>query len=134
MAFLDEIATRVATAIGGTVGTNVFKGSMPNDPDACVAVYEYGGRAADHGFGVVTKVQHEHPAVQVLVRGIADDYSTPRTTAETIRNSLAQVQATTLSGVFYLLITPAQSPFLFKRDENERVYIACNYNCDKEPS
>ena len=134
MSVLDDIAARIATAISGTVGTDVFKGRLPNEPNVCVAVFEYGGRASEHGFGVVTKVQHEHPSVQVLVRGEPQDYETPRATADAIRNSLAQVQATLLNGVLYLMITPLQSPFLFRRDENERVIIACNYSCDKEPS
>ena len=41
---LDDLATRIATAISGTVGTDVFKSILPPEPDAVVSVFETGDR------------------------------------------------------------------------------------------
>jgi hypothetical protein len=133
MPVVNEIAAQLATLGLGTVGTTIHLGMMPETPDVCCAVYEYGGPASDLGFGV-SGVQHETPGVQVVFRGTAGDYATPRTSAATAHNGLAAVQGTTLSGTKYLTIRPVQSPFLLKRDANDRVYIACNYLANKEPS
>jgi hypothetical protein len=133
MPVLNEIAAQLATLGLGTVGTTIHIGMMPETPDVCCAVYEYGGPPSDLGFGV-SGVQHETPGVQVVFRGSPGDYATPRTSAGTAHNGLAAVQGTTLSGTAYLTIRPVQSPFPLKRDANDRVYIACNYLANKEPS
>lgn len=137
MAFLDEIAAKLAALGCGTVGTTIHKGMMPETPDACVAVYEYGGVAPEFGFDTAG-IRYETPAVQVVCRGVAHDYTTPRATAQTAYTGLAAVEATTLSGggtsALYLTIHPQQSPFLMQRDDNNRVYIAFNCLCEKELS
>lgn len=138
MPVLNEIAAKLASLGLGTVGTTIHIQTMP-ETDASssgmpmCAVYEYGGLAADLGFGD-TGILHEHPSVQVVFRGWPYDYATPRTSAGTAHNGLASVQGTTLSGTNYLLIRPSQSPFPIKKDEMHRWYIGCNYQIDKEPS
>lgn len=133
MSVTTEIATRVATATGLVAETSLFRGMMPASPDVCGAVYEYPGIPPLHGFGVAG-IQHEQPGVQVVFRGAPHDYDGPMAMARAAYNSLAAVQGTTLGGTKYLMIRPQQSPYALKRDENERVYIACNYLCEKEPS
>ena len=130
---LQEIGALLATAGVGTVGTSLFLGYMPDQPDACGAIYEYGGERAELGFGV-PGVQFENPSVQVVFRAGPQEYAAPRALAETAFRELAEVQATTLSGTRYLIVRPKQSPFEMKRDEAERVYIACNFDIRKEPS
>jgi hypothetical protein len=140
MPVLNEIATRLASdgvgTVGGTSGDVIHIGTMPetDTTGTVIALYEYGGEAADLGFGVTSKVKYEYPRVQVVCRGTANDYATPRATADTVRNKLAQVQGVTLSGINYLLVRPLQSPFPMKRDEQHRFYFACNYAVEKEPS
>lgn len=133
MPFLNEIAAYLATNGIGTVETDLFIGRMPESPHACCAVRESGGLPPDHGFGVAG-IQFETPSVQVVCRGEAHDYVTPRALADTAWAKLAEVQATSLSGTFYNMITPRQSPFELKRDEKGRVHIAFNALCEKEPS
>ena len=72
---LDDLAVRIATVISGTVGTNVFKSTMPALPDACVTVVETGGLAPTRALGTAG-VQYERPGVQILVRGAVADYET----------------------------------------------------------
>jgi len=127
MALLDEVATYLQdTVSAGTIGTSLFKGIMPTTPDVCVAVYEYGGLAPDHGFGTAA-ISVEYPRIQIVVRGAAQDYDGPRDRAETIYQALAKVANTTLSSTQYLSIDPIQSPFLLRRDANGRVEIV--FNC-----
>ncbi len=133
MGTINEINALLATEGLGTVGTDLFSGYMPDKPDACGCVYEYGGERAELGFGVAG-VQFENPSVQVVFRGAPQDYAGPRAAAETAYRALAEVQATTLSSTRYLIVHPKQSPFEMKRDEAERVYIACNFDVRKEPS
>ena len=106
---------------------------MPTKPDAVVVVYEYGGSASEHGFGIAG-VKYENPRVQVVCRGAAFDYDGPRAVAQTIHDDLAKVQATTLGSTKYLMMTPMQTPFLMRRDDSDRVHIAFNVIVSKEPA
>lgn len=145
MAVLNEIAAKIAALGLGTVGTNIFWGSMPETPDECCAVYEYGGSPPEMGFGTAG-IHFETPAVQVVFRGpvpgpgVATSYSGPRAKAETAYRGLAAVEVATLSAgaggtsALYHWIHPQQAPFLMRRDEQDRVYIAFNCLCQKEPS
>lgn len=135
MAVLNEIAAHLASLGVGTVGTTIFIGVMPETPDACTSIYEYGGLAPDFSLGV-DGIDTETPAVQVVCRGVKDDYATPRATATLAYEGLSKVEAETITttggtSAFYHWIHPEQSPFLMQRDANGRVYIACNYLCEK---
>ena len=123
---LDDLATRIATAISGTVGTDVFKSLLPATPDAAVAVIETGGMAPEKRFG--TKgIEWERPAVQVIVRGAPGDYETARTTCQTIFENVAEIETEDLSGTRYYLSEPLQNPFSLDRDEKSRPAVA--FNC-----
>jgi len=131
MALLEEIRTQILTILGGA--PLVTCGSLSSTVDVCTAVYETGGAGADLGLGV-DGIQYEYPTVQVVCRGAADDYATPRATAQLIYKGLPKVQADSLTGVYYHIIRPLNCPFLMRRDENRRVLIAVNFICTKEPS
>lgn len=134
MALLDELASYIEAEGHGTVGTDIFKSFMPATPDACVAVYETGGSSPDLGFGSTT-VRFENPSVQILARGAAEDYTGPRTKAQSVWDSLVAVQAPQqLSGTSYNLIIPLQSPFPIGPDENKRQLISANFLIEKSPS
>jgi hypothetical protein len=134
VSILSEIGTFLAAQGLGVLGSTLFLGSMPASPDVCGAIYEYGGLAPTGGFGVVG-IQYEMPAVQVVFRGTKQDYAATRTKSETAYRALAGVQPDALlSGTRYLQIRPQQAPFLMRRDDDDRVYFACNYVCEKELS
>jgi len=122
---LDDLATRVATTISGTVGTDVFKSMLPATPDACVALIETGGLAPTRALGTAG-IQYERPGVQFLVRGAPNDYQTPRTTAQTLFEDLATIEAEDLSGTRYYISENLQEPFPLDVDENRRPTIAFN--------
>lgn len=141
MALLDEIAAKlVALGVGSiTAPITIFLGSMPASPDACCAIYETGGIAPEMGFGSAG-IRYETPAVQLLFRGAAFDYVTPRGLAQTAYEGLSAVEAATLSAgigetsAFYHWIHPMQAPFSLGPDENQRHRIAFNVLCEKERS
>lgn len=133
MSVLNEIAAHLAAEGLGTLNVDLFIGKLPNDPDACGVVYETGGIPPEYGFGAAG-VKHETPAIQVVFRGALGDYAGPRAKAESAYRALAAVEAQALSGTFYHWIHPQQSPFLLNRDQPERVLIAFNCLCEKEPS
>ena len=122
---LDDLATRVATAISGTVGTNVVKATMPPTPNACVALYETGGLAPTRAFGTAG-IQYDRPGIQFVVRGAPYDYQTARTTAQTIFENLATIETEDLSGTRYYLSENLQEPFPRDVDDLARPYIAFN--------
>jgi hypothetical protein len=133
MATLDEVAAFVATACSLTVASTLFKGTLPATPDACGAVYEYGGLPPRHIFGA-TPIAEESPRLQLAFRGAKNDYATPRALAETAYRALAAASAQSLSGTRYLTFEPLQPPFLLRRDENSRPIIGFSVQVTKELS
>lgn len=139
MSVANEIAAKLAALGVGVVGTSIFIGALPATPDVACAVIETGGVAPTMGFGTAG-IKFERPALQLLFRGAPGDYATPRATAGTAYAGLAAVEATTLSAgvggtsAFYHWVHPVQAPFLLRRDESQRVVIAFNVRCEKEPS
>ena len=134
---LDELAAYLATTGVGysTVGTDIFKGFLPDTPDSCLSVYEYAGlpsqKAMQLGAGQAVV---ERPRVQITCRGTARDYSTPRSNAKTVWQRLDGLGAQDMSAITYLFVEALGSPFELMRDENERVVIACNYQVQKRAS
>ena len=128
---LDDLGVRIATAISGTVGTDIFKSTLPPSPDACVSLFESGGLAPEKRFG--TKgIEWERPAVQVVVRGAPNDYATARATIQTIYESIAEIETEDLSGTRYYLSNPQQNPFALGVDEQERPTVAFNVLLTKD--
>ena len=142
MATLDELAAYLATQLSLTLSTDLFTNKMPETLDATgavLAIYETGGAPSEFGFGVAG-VQYEHPAIQVVARGVPDDFDTPRTLAENAYQALAEVQATTLvssaSSALYHLIRPLNPPQSIAPgpDEKRRVRWSFNVLVEKELS
>lgn len=109
-----------------TLGTNLFLGREPADPDTCVTLYETGGRPADDFFGDGTAPALERPGLQVRVR--ASGYSTAAALAGDVWQALAKVSNDTLSGTLYQRVMPLQSPFAFDRDDRDRMVFAANFD------
>ena len=86
---LTEISAYLATQNVGTVGTDIFLGLMPDQPDNCVALFEYAGSPPDlHWNG-------EYPGLQVRVRNTS--YAAARTKIGEIMTALHGLYEQTLS-------------------------------------
>ena len=121
---LREIGTYLATKSIGTVGTDIFLGLMPDQPDNCIALFEYAGSPPDlHWNG-------EYPGLQVRVRN--KSYAAGRTKIGEVAKKLHGLHEQTLSGTRYLLIKARGSPEVLKRDNNNRVELFVNFEIIKE--
>jgi hypothetical protein len=131
---LDAIAAHLQANGIGIVGTNIFKGFIPDSPDFAIGLHEYPGRPADKAFG--TTILIENARFQIIVRSdrenaVANAYTLARAKAETIQTLLDGVGNVTLTGVVYYYIQSLQPPFMLQRDENQRAIIATNYEANK---
>jgi len=121
---LSDIGTYLQTQGVGTVGADIFLGLMPDQPDNCIALFEYAGSPPDlHWNG-------EYPGLQVRVRN--KSYSAARTKIEDVMKKLHGLSEHILSGTRYLLIKARGSPEILKRDNNNRVELFVNFDVIKE--
>lgn len=130
MSVLDEVAIFLQTAGVGTIGTDLFKGSRPDEPDDCVTIYEYPGNASEY---VQNKPTPNQESVQLQIVGRGKQYEVVRAKVKIAWDAMQLVQAT-LSGVKYRRLHPNASLGLIGRDNNDRVLIGFNATAEKEPS
>lgn len=112
----------------GTLGTNLFLGTLPESPDACVAVYENAGSSPAFTMGTGGIVV-DYPMLQIITRASREDYPTARDKAENIRVLLASVLETTISGVHIMRIEPMGSINQLGVDPKYRPLISVNFRC-----
>ena len=121
---LNEIGTYLQSQGTGTLGADLFLGLMPDQPDNCIALFEYAGSPPDlHWNG-------EYPGLQVRVRN--KSYAAGRTKIEQIARVLHGLHETVLGGTRYLLVKARGSPEVLKRDANNRVELFVNFEIIKE--
>jgi len=121
---LAAISAYLATKNVGTVGTDIFLGLLPDQPDNCTALFEYAGSPPDlHWNG-------EYPGLQVRVRN--KSYAAARTKIGEIMKLLHGLHETQLSGTRYLLIKARGSPEVLKRDASNRIEWFVNFEVMKE--
>lgn len=130
MATLEDIGTYLGAQVGSlTLGTNLFLGRLPDEPDTCVALYETGGAEPLPVMGSDAVPPIEQPRVQVLTR--ASSYSSARSLADLIFRALEQILNENLSGTRYHRCAAVQSPFALERDSHDRVILAQNFQVQK---
>ena len=121
---LNDISTYLQAQGVGTVGTDIFLGLMPDQPDNCIALFEYAGSPPDlHWEG-------EYPRLQVRVRD--KSYAAARAKIGTVAALLHGLHEQVLSDTRYLLIKALGSPEVLKRDANNRIEIFVNFEIMKE--
>lgn len=130
MATIDEIGTYLAAEVGSlTLGTSLFLGRMPEDPDTCAAIYEYGGESPMSVMGGSAMPPLEQPRIQIASR--ATGYSSARTLALDAWSALELIMDEDLSGVRFHRVQAIQSPFPLERDSKDRVIFAQNFRVMK---
>jgi hypothetical protein len=121
---LNEIGGYLQAQGAGTLGADIFLGLMPDQPDNCVALFEYTGSPPDlHWNG-------EYPGLQVRVRN--KSYGSGRAKIGQVIRELHGLHETTLSGTRYLLIKARGTPEVLKRDANNRIELFVNFEIIKE--
>ena len=127
---LAELTTYLVTQGIGTAGTNLFYGILPDSPDACVALFEYGGYPNDPVLGGTT-VRLEYPSIQVMCRGVRDDYTNPRQKAQDVVAAFTKIGTQILSGVEYKAVLGNGPVTFLRRDENFRTIFVCSFDVVK---
>ena len=97
-----DIADYLVTLGYGTVGTDIFHGSLPPTPDDVICVIQAGGQKPDPIEDV------ESPAIQIIVR--CADPDDARDIANEIMKDLAGLINTTINLVVYHWIESQGSP------------------------
>jgi len=125
---LESIGDYLVTNSHGTLGTSLFLGTLPESPDACVAVYENSGSSPAFTMGA-GGIRIDYPMIQIICRAGREDYPTARDKADTIRILLASVVETTVSGVHIMRIEPMGSVNQLGVDPKYRPLISVNFRC-----
>lgn len=133
---LVELGTYlVSQGVGTALGTDVFLGRVPALPDVVVCLFEYASLPVEPRLGVDgTQIRYEYPRVQILCRGAKDDYQGPWNVAKSARTAMMKIQASTLSGTYYIAAMPESGPMFLRRDLNDRIEIVTNYQIMKAES
>ncbi len=130
MALLDDLGAWLAAQGVGTVGTDLYLGGWQDDPDAQVAVFEYGGPGPVDSFSDAATSPAPavaRPRVQVVARAAREDYQAARTKVAAARTALLKIANATVNGVYYERVEAIDEPFLLGRDEKQRPLLAANF-------
>lgn len=125
---LESIGDYLVTNSLGTLGTNLFLGTLPESPDVCTAVFENSGTPPAFTMGN-GGIAIDYPMLQVICRAGREDYPTARDAVETIRNLLASVTDVTISNVQILRIEPMGSVNPLGVDPKQRPLLSVNFRC-----
>lgn len=129
MALLDDIASHLVSKSIGTIGTDLFLGYMPDQPDNCVGVFEYAGEPMELTMGTGDAVL-ERPGLQVRARN--KSYSAAKTKIDSVVTALHGLAEQTLNSKRYLLVRANQSPESIGMDQNNRSELVVNFSVLKE--
>jgi hypothetical protein len=93
---LNDLATYMQTNSIGTIGTNLFKGYMPDAVNTGVCILDTGGPEPDK------YLPTKKPTFQIYIR--ATDYITGKAKMDAVRALLHQVANTTIGGTYFYYI------------------------------
>lgn len=125
---LDDIADYLQAQGIGTVGGDIHKGFLPDQPDNLVAVFEYAGSPME--LTMCDSPVVERPGLQVRVRNRT--YPAAKAKIEAVVDALHGLAETVLGATRYLLIRANQSPASMGRDASNRSELVVNFTVIKE--
>jgi len=132
---LDALGAYLPTALppttyatqGLTLGANLFLGRIPAEaPDACVVIQQYEGQAPTFTMGTAVSAM-EHPRIQIMVRGLREDYPNTYAWAHLIRNTLAGLRLPNSALANVMRIEPTGTPNPMPYDAVERPSFTMNF-------
>lgn len=115
----------------GVRATSLFYGIIPSDPDAVTCIYVTGGRMNEPDLGT-GNTRLEYPSVQIVTRGVANDYDSPNQKARDVVTAMTKIINQDLNGTRYLAALARHTPVFMRRDESFRVYFVTNFDVTKE--
>jgi hypothetical protein len=127
--YLQNTAGAFGThASQGVLGTNLFLATLPETPDACVAIYENAGSSPAYTMGA-GGIVIDYPMLQIIARAGREDYPTARDKADNIRLLLSAVLEQTISGIHIMRIEAMGSVNQLGVDPQYRPLISVNFRC-----
>lgn len=129
MSLAKDMATLLQTQGVGTVGTDIFYGTMPDTdlhPDAAWAVIETGATFVN------SKYKRDELTFQVLIRGPRQDYDTGYTNAKTAFDALLGIANQTVNGTDYLQFNTDSGIINLGNDARDRARFSINFRVVRE--
>lgn len=117
-----QIANDMEDQSIGTLGTDLFIGSLPDTPDDAVAVIDTGGEAPDK------ELPFSKASFQVLVRN--ELYSAGITKLNAIKTRYHQLTNTTLGDTYFYYILANSDGGHIGRDDNGREVFSINFRTE----
>jgi hypothetical protein len=116
---LEALADRLQAASICFAAQDLFLGILPDQPDRCVAIYEYAG-ASPLEVMVNEGATLERPSIQILVRAARNDYPAARALAASVQAVLVDIVDETISGQRFLRVHSLSSVNALGTDDNDR--------------
>ena len=118
----EDLASVIDTsAIGLSLGANLFVSQVPESPDECVALIDQGGFAPELNY------VYEKPSLQVIVRGARGPYPPAYALAKAVADALHGLHGQTISGTRYVLVYQESDIFSAGYDESHRPMLSVNF-------
>jgi hypothetical protein len=122
---MQNIAYSIASILEsegvGTLGTDIFVGTMPESPDKCLATYDSGGSPPEPNL-------IHRPNVMIHVRGNKQGYESASDLVFTTYTTLHNLGNFRYNDWWYLLVWAASDPIWLGMDENNRPVFSINFN------
>jgi hypothetical protein len=116
----------------GTIGTDLFHGFMPDEPDALVAIFEGPGYPPEQAMTLSAGQQiMRNDGLQVFVRSARMEdsstyYEDAKTKASSVYTLLHNMAGQTVGTTIVMDVQARSSPYLLSRDENNRALFVFN--------
>lgn len=115
---ITDLATHLQNEGVGTIGTTIFQGRLPDQPDECIAITKYVGDP-NRLHGNTNLPADERGNLQVLIRAARDDTASAATLADSVYDAV-HFRHETLNGSRYDWSEANHTPAQLNRDENDR--------------
>lgn len=123
MSVLTDLATRLDDAGVGVLNTTIFRGRMPDEPDACISLNTYAGDASRIR-NVSYLAADERFNVQVLTRSLYQGAA--ETLADAAWDAIQLRNTVLTSGRTYAHVRCVSKPAFLEIDERERHVMVFN--------
>ena len=121
-----DIASILASNGLGTLGIDIFVGTMPPFPHLCLAIYDTGGNPPN------AKWLRDEPTTQVNIRGNIGNYQGAWTLAQQVKDVLLGLAPQLIGGTNYVLFVQIGDIFSDGPDANNRPILITQWQLVRE--
>lgn len=123
MEFIHEILSYLETNGVGEIGTDLFRGTLPDEPDNCIMVIATGGEAPSTYLPIRTR------SIQITTRGASYEWAEDKIKdIYYFLHHLGDEASFVLSGGSDIMdVRAMQEPTNIGKDESNRSIFTCNF-------